>query len=166
MELIVVSDTHGRSDRLAEVMRRTKCSILLFLVDGLRDLNVVRDDVTVRSVRGNCDFFGGDIPEERIENFGTCCIFMTHGHRYGVKGDLSLAMAAAARAGADILMYGHTHVPHNVYIPAGTQVGDTVLEKPLTVFCPGSLGQPCDGVATFGVLTLRDGAWLTSHGQL
>ena len=28
MDIVVASDTHGRTDRLTEVMRRTKCSIL------------------------------------------------------------------------------------------------------------------------------------------
>ena len=156
MDIVVLSDTHGRADRVTELMRRTRCSILLFLGDGLRDLNVVRDDVTVRAVRGNCDFFGEDIPTERIEIFGTYRIFMTHGHRYGVKHSLESAVASAANADADVLLYGHTHVPFEKTYPVGALVGGIELKKPLLVLCPGSLGDPRDGQPTFATLTLRD----------
>ena len=166
MDIVVASDTHGRYDRLAEVMRRTKCSILLFLGDGLRDLNVVRDDVTLRSVRGNCDFFGADIPEARLEIFGTYRIFMTHGHRYGVKYSLDALIAAAAEEGADVALYGHTHIPLSKTLPAGTAVGGVILQKPLVVLCPGSLGEPRGGIPTFGTLTLRENGILSNIAEL
>ena len=164
MDIVVISDTHGRTDRLSEIMRRTNCGILLFLGDGLRDLQVVRDDVTVRAVRGNCDFYGADIPETRLEVFGPYRVFMTHGHRYSVKLGLGAAIGAAARANADVLLYGHTHVPEVTHLHAGDQVGGVVLQKPLTVLCPGSLGAPKDGRPTFATLTLRNEGILPSIG--
>lgn len=156
MDIVVVSDTHGRHDRLAELARRTKCSVLLFLGDGLRDLNVLRDDITVRAVRGNCDFFGADIPDTRLEIFGTYRVFMTHGHRYGVKHGLDTLIVSAANMEADVLLYGHTHIPFEKTLPAGTVIGGVTLQKPLTVLCPGSLGDPRDGTPTFATLTLCD----------
>lgn len=165
MDLVVVSDTHGKRDRLREVMNRTKCSILLFLGDGLRDLSVVRDDVTLRSVRGNCDFFGADIPEARLESFGAYRIFMIHGHRYGVKYSLEAAVAAAASRDADVLLYGHTHVPFEKTYPVGALIGEIELKKPLIVLCPGSLGDPRDGRPTFATLTLRDNGILANIAQ-
>ena len=157
MDIVVLSDTHGRADRVTELMRRTRCSILLFLGDGLRDLNVVRDDVTVRAVRGNCDFFGADIPTERIEVFGTYRIFLTHGHRYGVKHSLESAVASAANADADVLLYGHTHVPECRYRS----------EDGLYVFNPGSIGRPRSGKPTYGLMDiLPDGSVMLSHGEV
>ena len=166
MEILVFSDTHGRADRVDELMRRTKASIVLFLGDGLRDLNVLRDDVTLRSVRGNFDFIGADIPEARVEIFGTCRVFMTHGHRYGVKYGEEAAIAAALDADADVLLYGHTHRPVLRTLSAGDAIGDRVLAKPLIVFCPGSLGEPYDGRPTFGTLTIRHNGILAAHGTL
>lgn len=166
MDILIVSDTHGRRDRLSEVLRRNGAGVLLFLGDGLRDLEVVPEEVTVRAVRGNCDFTGRDVPEVRVENFGTCRIFMTHGHRFGVKGSLVSATLAAVEADADILLYGHTHVPFGRILPAGFEIGGRILQKPLQVFCPGSLGEPRDGVPAFGTLTLRNGVPLFGRGQL
>ena len=164
MDILVVSDTHGRRDRLSAVAARSPAGVLLFLGDGLRDLDVISDAVTVRAVRGNCDFCGRDVPEERVEDFGQYRIFMTHGHRYGVKGSRAAAIAAAARAEADVLLYGHTHIPNITYLAKGESVGSAVLKKPMIVFCPGSLGEPRDGVATFGTLTLRDNGILPGIG--
>ena len=166
MDILVLSDTHGRDDRVREVMRRTRASVVLFLGDGLRDLNVISDDVTVRSVRGNCDFIGADIPETRLEAFGSYRIFMTHGHRYGVKFSEEAAIRAAVAADADVLAYGHTHLPVDRYLPAGERVGDVVLKKPLIVFCPGSLGEPRGGHPCFGTLTIRENGILAAHGEL
>ena len=165
MDVLIVSDTHGRWDRLAELLRRTDAAMLLFLGDGLRDLEVVPEEMAVRAVRGNCDFIGRDLPETRIENLGTCCVFMTHGHRFGVKSSVETAAIAAAQAGADILLYGHTHQPLHRTLSEGTVLGGYTLKKPLQIFCPGSLGEPRSGAPSFGVLTMRHGAWLLSHGE-
>ncbi|MBQ8356764.1 MAG: metallophosphoesterase family protein [Clostridia bacterium] len=166
MDILVVSDTHGRRERLAEVMTRTHAGIVLFLGDGLRDLTVIPDGVTVRAVRGNCDFVGRDIPETCIEHFGTYRVFMTHGHRYGVKAGIGAAVAAAVDADADVLLYGHTHRPEDTTLPAGAQVGERVLKKPLLILCPGSLGDPRDGVPSFGTLTIRNNGVLAGLGKL
>ncbi|MBQ3483145.1 MAG: YfcE family phosphodiesterase [Clostridia bacterium] len=167
MEFLIVSDTHGRADRLAEVLARTRADVLLFLGDGLRDLNTVPAHFTVRAVRGNCDWMShDDAPGLRIEDFGTTRIFLTHGHRYGVKGGFETAAEAAAKAGADVLLYGHTHRPLERMLRAGERVGDTVLEKPLLVLCPGSLGEPPDGKPSFATLTLCSSGLLAGFGTL
>ncbi len=166
MDILIVSDTHGRHDRLAELLRRTDAGVLLFLGDGLRDLEAVSDTVTVRAVRGNCDFIGRNVPDTRVEDFGTCRVFMTHGHRFGVKSDLTAVIYAALDADADVLLYGHTHVPFERTLQAGTLLGDRVLKKPLLILCPGSLGEPRDGKPAFGTLTVQHGGILAGHGHL
>ena len=167
MRILVVSDVHGRESLLWEAIEQQPTArTVLFLGDGLRDLNVISDDVTVRSVRGNCDFIGADIPETRLEVFGSYRIFMTHGHRYGVKFSEEAVIQAAVAADADVLIYGHVHLPINRYLPAGERVGETVLKKPLIVFCPGSLGEPRGGKPCFGTLTIRDNGILAAHGEL
>ena len=166
MELLVVSDTHGRADRLAEVLQRTRAHTLLFLGDGLRDLYVVPSEVTVRAVRGNCDFFSHeDAPLSRVEDFGKYRVFLTHGHAYSVKSSLSAAITAAAAAGADVLLYGHTHRPLEKTVLAGEVLSDgSVLEKDLLVVCPGSLGYATAGEAAFATLTLRENGVLAGFG--
>ena len=169
MDILVVSDTHGKSERLAEVLSRAHPTALLFLGDGLRDLAVVdENEVTVRAVRGNCDWFmSSDLPLSRVEVIGNTRIFMTHGHSLGVKGGLSHVLIAAAAANADVLLYGHTHVPLERTYPAGylLENGER-LEKPLLVVCPGSLGDPPDRIPTFATLTIRETGILAGFGRL
>lgn len=61
-------------------------------------------------VRGNCDW-SGDYPQERIVEFGGERIFLTHGHRYNVRAGVTELASAAAKAGAGIAVFGHTHIP-------------------------------------------------------
>ena len=166
MDLLIVSDTHGRRDRLLEVFGRAPFAAVLFLGDGLRDLDVLPSDTTVRAVRGNCDFTGADTPTARVEDFGICRIFMTHGHTCGVKWSPERAIAAAVEAGADVLLYGHTHTPLERTLPAGSVVAGAVTTKPLLILNPGSLGDPREGDPSFATLTLRGGIPLAGFGKI
>jgi putative phosphoesterase len=130
----------------------------------VRDLSALDDALPVRAVCGNCDFFGiSDLPDRRVEEIGGYRFFLTHGHRYGVKYSLEAAMLAAADAGADVLLYGHTHIPYEKTLAAGSRIGDITLAKPLLVLCPGSLG---DADASFATLTVQRGGILAGFGKL
>ena len=168
LTLLVASDTHGRADLLKQAIKRVKPDMLLFLGDGLRDLGVVPSEITVRAVRGNCDWMTSpDAPSVRVETVAGARIYMAHGHLHGVKGQLDSAIAAAAGAEADVLLYGHTHVPfERTFLTGAHMGGETVLKKPLLVLCPGSLGQPPDGIPSFATLTLTPSGVLAGFGKL
>ena len=167
LTFLVASDTHGRADLLLEAFRRARPDGVLFLGDGLRDLNILPADTTLRAVRGNCDWFvREDAPPVRVEEIVGYRIYMTHGHLQGVKLSLDAAIESAAAAGADVLLYGHTHVPREKTHPVSALIGKTTLQKPLLVLCPGSLGQPPDGHPSFATLTLAENGVLAGFGQL
>ncbi len=167
MNILVASDTHGRADLLQTAVERARPDLILFLGDGLRDLAALGTDTPTCAVRGNCDFFGlDDTPEQSTREIGRYRIFMTHGHRYGVKSSLESAIAAALAREADVLLYGHTHIPFEKTLPRGTAMGGTVSEKPLLVLCPGSLGNPHDGRPSFATLEIREGGLLAGFGHL
>ena len=92
---------------------------------------------------------------------------MMHGHTHSVALGIENAIRYAAQRGADVLLYGHTHIPEERYLPAGTAVGGITLEKPMYVFNPGSLGNPReDGIPRFGLMQIRAGQIAFSHGNL
>lgn len=164
MKLLILSDSHGRRDlvrRAAEL--HADAAALLFLGDGLRDLP---EDLPmpVYAVRGNCDVFfdATDTPAERLELFSGYRLFAMHGHTREVKFSMTRAIAAAFEAKADLLCYGHTHVPVESYIPAGefTMFGQP-NERPLYLFNPGALR-----MGSFGLAELRREGILLSHGCL
>ena len=167
LTFLVCSDTHGRADLLLEAFRRAKPDGVFFLGDGLRDLNVLPADTTLRAVCGNCDWTAReDAPPVRVEKIAGYTVYLTHGHLQGVKLSLDTAVQNATAAEADVLLHGHTHIPFEKTYPVGTKFGNTVLKKPLLVVCPGSLGQSPDAHPSFATLTLAEGGVLAGFGKL
>ena len=159
VEILIFSDSHGAASRMRQVITaHPDASHILFCGDGLSDLALVEKDLPVRvflSVKGNCDgmlsFF--DTPTERTVTLLGHRIVMMHGHTYGVKGSYGIAAAHAAEEGADILLFGHTHIPYEGWLDVG--------EKRIQLFNPGSIGK-----GSYGVLTIRENGCLLSHGQI
>ncbi len=171
--LLILSDSHGHPDAIAEALRRVRPDGLLFCGDGLRDLSRVDIPCPLWAVRGNCDWMssplivGGSLiepPEEEMLVRQGIGILLCHGHRYGVKAGLAVAAAHAAARVADILIFGHTHTPTERRIPEGETLGGVTLSKPLTLFNPGSIGDSRS--PSFGTLTVRGGVPLFGHGSL
>lgn len=159
MKLLILSDSHGRADRLRAVAEmHADAGAMLFLGDGLRDLP---DDLPmpVYAVRGNCDTFfdAADAPAERLETFAGFRVLAMHGHTREVKFTMTRAVLAAGEAGADLLCFGHTHQPAEHYLSADEAPGG----RPLYLFNPGALRDGC-----FGLAELRSGGILLSHGRL
>ncbi len=170
MDILIFSDSHGSTEGMRWALERqpTRPAAILHLGDGVRDALVLEESgIPLYTVRGNCDpfLYGLSVacPEECVLAMGGHTILMTHGARYGVKAGLGGLLAAAAQQGADIVLYGHTHQPHEEMLPAGSNVGGVILDRPMYVFNPGSIGR---GEHSFGVLTMRGKDLLFSHGKL
>ena len=172
--LLILSDSHGHTRNLRDILARQlkKPDMVLFLGDGLRDLGCLglqEKGISLLAVKGNCDSYSypePDDPDERLLTVGNIRICMMHGHTRHVKGGWLPAAAHAARQGADLLLFGHTHEPIEEYFPAGTPLGGVPLEKPLTVFNPGTVGGGWGKQATFGTLNVRGETFLLSHGKV
>lgn len=169
--LLILSDSHGHPHRVAEALRRVRPDGVLFAGDGLRDLSLCDLPCPLWAVRGNCDWgsspliLGGraeEIEDELLFSPQGVRILLTHGHRYGVKGGLGGLIAAGVTRKADVVIFGHTHLPVELHLSPDRSEGYG-LSSPLTVFNPGSLG---DSSASFGTLTIRDGQLLFGHGTL
>ena len=169
MTLLVISDTHGRVDRIEGALELNRnCEAVIFLGDCLRDIERAElSGKPVIAVRGNCDALGSCLgEEEHIVSFGEYNIMLTHGHTLGVKHSMVNAISYAVRKDVDILLYGHTHLRHDEYIPEGTDIYGLTLKKPLRLFNPGSLGNPREGRPSFGLIGIRGKDVLSSHGEL
>ena len=176
MTLLILSDSHGRPDRVTEAIRRVRPDGILFAGDGLRDLTycdlpVPSGSCPLWAVKGNCDWMtapliiGGatmEFDDEELITVAGIRILLMHGHRHGVKGGLGTAIAHAVGRDADVLIFGHTHIPLELHL-SPDRTCEISVKKPLTVFNPGSLG---DRHASFGTLTVRNGQMLFGHGEL
>ena len=147
-KLLILSDSHGSTQAVRRILAAEKdAGAVIFLGDGLHDLELALTEAPktrVYSVAGNCDF-GALEPLDGLAAFDGVVIFYTHGHMYGVKYDLDTLADAAAARGAEVALFGHTH------IPLEEQRGTVLL------FNPGSCGRCYVGPDTYGVLTLAHG---------
>jgi len=168
MEYLIFSDSHGKGRGMELALERqiTRPRGIWFAGDGLRDVTRAElGGIGLEYVSGNCDMFSApDIyaPEELLLSVGSHRVLLTHGHLYGVKSGYGRLMLRAVEQGADIAVFGHTHEPFLMEIPAGETVGFTELTRPLYLFNPGSIGHG----GSFGVLTLQDDKVLLSHGRI
>ena len=82
-------------------------------IDDGKGLELENPEIRFHLVPGNCDGFRfyGIAPDELCYPIDNVMIFMTHGHRYGVKSDPSRVIYEARSRGAQAVLYGHTHVP-------------------------------------------------------
>lgn len=165
MNALVFSDSHGRAHNMEDAIGRqiSAPDAVIFLGDGLRDLDRLdTGSAELHCVRGNCDTFAPFYDsEEELFILGGVKIFIAHGHRYSVKSGYSVIAEKAARRGADIVMFGHTHAPLSLVFDCGERVGDTVLEKPLYMFNPGSIAE-----GYFGTLTVNGAEILLNNANL
>ncbi|MBN1531697.1 MAG: YfcE family phosphodiesterase [Spirochaetes bacterium] len=151
MKILVVSDSHGNSERLRRIVDAERpFQYLVHCGDGVNDLlhaGVPADAVTL-AVAGNVDL-GRGITGERIlwTRIGGRAFMITHGDLFGAHNGLSGLEREAARGGADIVLFGHTHVRH-------------LREEPPAMLNPGSANN-----GWYGLVEI-DGDVRFSHRQL
>ena len=148
-KLLILSDSHNSRLAIENILaaEADRIDALIFLGDGLRDLELaltLYPKLRAYSVAGNCDY-GALEPLDGLAAFDQTGVFYTHGHMYGVKYDLDTLADAASARGAEVALFGHTHIPH-----AETRSG-------VFLFNPGSCGRCYTGPNTYGILTLADG---------
>lgn len=113
MKILIVSDTHGRDHYLLRALERVSpIDLLIHLGDfeGSEEYIQSIAPCPVEMVSGNNDFFNG-LPREKVIRIGTYTVMLTHGHRYGVNYNTSSIREAAKMNHANIVLFGHTHVP-------------------------------------------------------
>jgi putative phosphoesterase len=144
---LIVSDTHGRADILAAVLRwvqdnRPEVRLAAFLGDGEDDIAHAQEEAGCSfewvRVRGNMDFSG---PFSQTVEFAEkgMKFFLSHGNIYHVELGTDAIAAAALASGASCVLYGHTHVPHFEFADT---LGGHEIPGGMWFINPGSLGKP------------------------
>ena len=145
MKYLVLSDSHGNVDNMARAAELTKPDGIIHLGDCWRDAEELRElspRLPLEQVPGNCDL-GRFEALERVLILDDHRVLIAHGHTMGVKAGLLRAQYRALEQNADILLFGHTHVP---LVDASA--------RPM-LLNPGAIGDPRR--PTYGVLEFRDG---------
>ena len=98
---------------MAQAVELVSPRTIIHLGDCWRDaeeLHELYPHISLEQVPGNCDF-GRFEAEERLLFFEDKRVLIAHGHTMRVKYGLLSAQYRAQEMGADILLFGHTHVP-------------------------------------------------------
>lgn len=113
--IIVISDTHRHMDYALRVLDNlSEYDMIIHLGDYSADaarLERLYKNATVVSVCGNNDFPSPSSPAEREIEIDGVKLFLTHGHKYGVKFGYERIYLRALELGAQVVLFGHTHVP-------------------------------------------------------
>ncbi len=151
MKVLVISDTHGRIENVKRVLDQTipfGIKTVLHCGDYLSDAKLIQKfypEVEVYGVSGNCD--GGYLVESsKVISIEGVPIYMTHGHRYGVKwGDYEELIIDAEAYGAKVALCGHSHCAY------------LLRRQELWLVNPGSISQPRDGQnPSYGIIEIQN----------
>lgn len=150
MKILVFSDSHGDVAHMVDITAREKPDAVMHLGDHIKDameLEELYPAIRFYCVKGNTDFYGPDTAERFFELMGVTFL-LAHGHQYGVKTGLKRYREHAHALGADIALYGHTHIPHMEDYQGGI------------IMNPGRIGRFLhnDNPPSYGVIHLEDKA--------
>ncbi len=151
--IVVISDSHGNPDKIEAVLtKEDRCKTIVFCGDGLRDLAFIDlpKDAVLLKVDGNNDFYETvGCEQEILQEVHGRILFIAHGHRHGVKSSTNYIAETARARGANIILFGHTHIPCFIE-------GDPIL------FNPGALMDN-----RYGIIEISDtGDWKFYHKRL
>ncbi len=115
MKILVFSDSHGDVRTMVSVCEHEKPGLIMHLGDHYADAEQLSYEYTkaeIVKVPGNTDF-GVLHSSTKMHEVCGKRIMLTHGHAFDVKsGDYAWLLQAGKERSADIILFGHTHVPY------------------------------------------------------
>lgn len=149
MRIAVVSDTHGNNKDIIEKLSEIKKpDMLLHLGDYVADGVIISKALGLESiiVRGNGDYLYTQYDEDKLIELKGKKLFLTHGHKYNLQSGITNLYYRGLELGADIVLFGHIHVP--------------IIEKieNMIIMNPGSPSLPRNAsrIKTFGLIEIGD----------
>lgn len=154
MKLLVISDTHGRLDNPMFILNKIgpKMDHVIHLGDYDTDaitLSKQFPQLPFHFVQGNNDH--SDTPYEKLVSIAGRRILCTHGHRQRVYWGLDRLHYLAQEQGAEVVLFGHTHIPLVEY------AGSTLFVNPGSLTYPRSSSFP-----SFAILDLPQSGQITA----
>ncbi|MBS6372570.1 MAG: YfcE family phosphodiesterase [Lawsonibacter sp.] len=144
MKILVFSDSHRSQSGMVQAIDEQQPDQVIHLGDLISDaeeLSYFYPKLPICMVPGNCDGWT-TVPSVKQITLQGRSILLSHGHLWGVKSGYEAAIAQARSAGADILLFGHTHQPlcqqleDGLWVlnpgPSRSSYGTILLEEGLT----------------------------------
>lgn len=114
MRLIIMSDSHSAFHKVKMIVSENKATAdaFLHLGDGIsefEDVHLLWPELPFVAVKGNNDW-GRMEPKTRVISRGGHRLMLTHGDLFRVKYSIDDLEATARKEGAEVVLYGHTHM--------------------------------------------------------
>ncbi len=145
VKILLISDTHSHVRDAVEIIRREGDFDLFFhMGDTYQDAVKIQDEsgLSMKAVSGNMDELRTG-PNVEVFSLEGIRFLLTHGDMFQVSQGLQVLDLEAERCGADVVCFGHTHIPC-----------DTVINT-RHFFNPGALRGNAE---SYGILTLDNGS--------
>ncbi len=149
MKILIVSDTHGYEDNMWRVIKREEPVDMFIHCGDIEHMPTELKayfDCPVYVVKGNNDYMLR-LPETERLNIAGYEVILTHGHHHNIYRNQDAMFYYGEENDADIVMFGHIHVP-------------LVAESDgVTIVNPGSLSLPRQpgGRPSYIVMTVEEG---------
>ncbi len=112
MKIAIISDTHGYVQGCIDALNKIDgIDMIIHLGDYTKDVKEIKEvfNTTIVNVKGNCDPYDFNTPDDNIIEIKGKRIFMTHGDLYRVKHGLNDIYYKAKELNADVALFGHSH---------------------------------------------------------
>lgn len=132
MKILIISDSHGKTDNIDKVLNKVGMIDLLIHLGDYESSEHYIEAVApcqLEMISGNNDFYS-ERPNEKVIQIGNYKVLILHGHRQRVYYGLDSLKNYGLSLGANIVMFGHTHIPY-------IEVDDHI-----TLINPGSISLP------------------------
>ena len=153
MQLLVISDSHSRAAVVDRIIRnRKEAKEIFFLGDVTSDIEDLKYEYTDRNfhiIAGNCDFFSS-YPYYDIIDIADKKILFTHGHTFNVNTSTDRLLQFGENCGADIILYGHTHISEVTY------------KNGIYLINPGSCSKSRNGANSYAIIDIKPNGILPS----
>ena len=146
MKILVFSDTHRSHSNVINIINydEEQVDAVIHCGDIIRDCEEIERNISPKIpfiyVCGNNDYYNNIVPDDKSITLGGKKIFITHGHKYGVKQGKD-SLRRKIKEGYDIVLYGHTHISDIEYFSNGILLN------------PGAMAY---GAISYGVIEIKD----------
>jgi len=114
VKIAVISDTHGSvKECINTLLHINNIDKVIHLGDNTNDAVEIASITQIETifVKGNCDVYDHNTPEEMLIELNSKKILITHGHKYNVKSGLNNLYYRGKELGVDVVLFGHSHNP-------------------------------------------------------
>lgn len=112
MKIAIISDTHGYVQGCIDALNKIDgIDMIIHLGDYTKDAKTIKEafNIAMVNVKGNCDLYDLETPDDDILEIKGKKILVTHGDLYRVKQGLNDIYYKAKELNVDVALFGHSH---------------------------------------------------------